>query len=203
MLCLCCFPDPFARQSESLDKHQADLIVPAQSVGLLKLGDTRARAQELFPYKPDMDQEWQGGVDCGTTVNWLDWKGPKMVGNLFILFKEGKVFQIDSGSSSFHTSDGKTLFSTPEEVRRKYPNLRAYILSEATSEAVGGRPLVYWVDSEKGIAFGFAYSRRDHKRYLNWIIIFKPHTEVCPDDGPLSPSDKRELAPYSLETGPH
>lgn len=200
ILCLCSFAGPF-RQNQSPDHVNAAWIVPGQSVGQLKLGDTRERALELFPHKPNMDQEWQEGFDCGTTVNWLDMNKSKMLGNVFIRFKEDRVFQIDSGTTSFRTEDGLTISSSPQDIRMKYPGLRAYILSEGWSEASGGRPLIYWLDTEKGIAFGFAYSRREHKRYLTWIIVFRPHAEVCPQDGPLGPTDKRELPPYSLETG--
>lgn len=193
---------PFGNQSREQEGSNSALIVPGQRVGQLKLGDTRARALELFPYKRDMDQEWPEGDDCGTTINWLDMKNSKMLGNVFIRFKGNKVFQIDSGTTSFHTADGITVSSSPQEIRKKYPGLRAYILSNGSSEASGGRPLVYWLDADRGIAFGFTGGRRDHKHYLNWIIVFKPHAEVCPEYGPLGPSDKRELLPYSLETSP-
>jgi hypothetical protein len=149
-----------------------------------------------------MDQEWREEGDCGTTFNWLDMKESKVLGNVFIRFREGRVFQIDSRTSSFRTRDGITISSSPKEVHRKYPELRAYILSNGFSEASGGRPLVDWVDSEQGIAFGFTYSPRANKRYLDSIIVFKPHTEVCPQYSPLEPSDKREIPSYSLETGP-
>ena len=174
------------------------VIIPGQSIGPLRLGDTRERALELFPYKPNMDQEWTEASDCGSTINWLDMKKDKMAGNLFIRLKRGKVFQIDSGTTSFHTAKGITMDSSPREIRKQYAGLHAYILSTGFSEASGGRPLIYWIDTEKGIAFAFAYSRRDHKRYLCWMIVFEPHAEVCPDE-PLKPSDKRELPPYSLE----
>ena len=188
----------FGGQSDPTDLT-TDLIVPGQSVGRLKLGDTRGRVMELFPFKPNMDQEWHEGNDCGTTINWLDLTKSRMMGNVFVHLKEDKVFQIDSGTRSFHTENGITILSSPQEVRNKYPVLRAYVLSDGFSEASGGRPLVYWVDGEKGIAFGFASGRSDHKRYLNWIIVFRPHAEVCPQYEPLGPSDKRELPPYSLE----
>ncbi len=186
-------------RTQSQGSARPVVIIPGKSVGPLRLGDTRARAFELFPYKPNMDQEWLEGGDCGTTVNWLDMKKQKMAGNIFIRFREGKVFQIDSGTTSFHTTKGITMNSSPQEIRKQYPRLRAYILSSAFSEAIGGRPLIYWVDSKKGIAFAFAHSRRDQKRYLDWIIVFEPHTEVCPQYPPLEPSDRRELPPYSLE----
>jgi hypothetical protein len=202
MLCLCSGAGLYSNQSRSPDKVNADIIVPGQSVGPLKLGDAYSRAKELFPFKRNMDQEWQEEGDCGTTFNWLDMNNSKMLGNLFVRFKDDKVFQIDSGTSSFRTQDGITIPSSPQEVRKKYRGLRAYILSEGFSEATGERPLVYWVDSEHGIAFGFTYSRRTDKRYLSWIVVFKPHTEVCPQYGPLGPSDKWEIPAYSLETGP-
>lgn len=191
-----------SRQSGSPAGIKSDLIIPGKSVGQLNLGDTHDRAMELFPYKQYMDQEWSEEGDCGRTVNWFDMQKSKMLGNVFIRFKEDKVFQIDSGTRSFRTQDGITISSSPKEVRERYPSLRAYILSNGFSEASGGRPLVYWIDSEKGIAFAFTYGRNVHKRYLNWIIVFKPQAEVCPQYGPLGPSDKREIPPYSLEAEP-
>ena len=187
-------------RARSQDSPDPALIVPGESVGPLRLGDTRERTFELFPHKPSMDQEWREGADCGTTINWLDMKNHEMAGNIFIRLKEGKVFQIDSGTTSFHTTKLITMKSSPQEIRRQYPGLRAYIIGTGFSEATGNRPLVYWVDSEKGIAFAFAYSRRDKKRYLNWIIVFKPHAEICPQWPDTEHSEKHELAPYSLES---
>lgn len=203
VLCLCFYHGSLGGQGHSPEGAEGDLIVPGRSVGRLKLGDPYSRAKDLFPFKPNMDQQWQEEGDCGTTFNWLDWKNSKMLGNVFIRFKDDEVFQIDSGTSSFRTQDGITRSSSPQEVRRRYPHLRAYILSEGFSEASGGHPLVYWVDSERGIAFGFAYSRRTHQNsYLSWIIVFRPHAEVCPEYSPLGPSEKREIPPYTLETRP-
>ena len=202
-LCLCFCPDSLGGQSLSPDGANGSLIVPGRSVGRLKLGDPPGRAKELFPFKPNLDQQWQEDDGCGTTFNWLDWKNSKMLGNVFIRYRDDQVFQIDSGTSSFRTGAGITTSSSPAEVRTRYPHLRAYILSEGFSEASGGRPLVYWVDSEDGIAFGFSYSRRTHQNsYLSWIIVFRPHAEVCPEYSPLGPSDKREIPPYTLETRP-
>jgi hypothetical protein len=147
-----------------------------------------------------MDQEWREGADCGTTINWLDMNNHEMAGNIFVRLKESKVFQIDSGTTSFHTTKHITMKSSPQEIRKQYPGLRAYIIGMGFSEATGNRPLVYWVDSEKGIAFTFAYSRRDNKRYLALIIVFKPHAEICPQWPDIEHSEKRELAPYSLES---
>ena len=48
------------------------------------------------------------------------------------------------------------------------------------------------MDSETGSRSGFTYGHPDRRRYLNWIISFKPDAEVCPEYGPLHPSDRWE-----------
>jgi len=119
------------------------------------------------------------------------------VGNLFIRFRDRTVYQINVATTRYHTLEGITINSSPQEVRRHYEGLHSYILSRITSNEL--RPLVYWVDKEKGIAFAFAPIGKKPGRYLTQIIVFKPNSEICPlDDSPNSP-DKQELAPYSLE----
>jgi hypothetical protein len=174
------------------------LIVPGQSVGSLRLGDSRQRLEQLFPPKKNIDQQWEAGDRCGTTYNWVDLDTSK-AGNVFVHLKDGTVFQIDSATERFHTPEGIAVGASPEQVRKKYARLRAYILSSDTSEAQGMRPLVYWIDSERGLAFAFAYSRAKKSRYLYRIIASRPGSEVCPLDEPDDPSQKRELPPYSLE----
>jgi hypothetical protein len=177
-------------------KTSSALIRPGLSAGPLRLGDTYERATELFPPKPNIDQEFSQPAGCGRELNWVDLRNPQ-VGNMFIRFKDGTIFQIDVASTRYHLTEGIAISSSPQEVRKHYQGLHAYILSNITSTEV--RPLVYWVDPKKGIAFAFAPYRRKHGRYLSKIIVFKPNSEICPaDDSPNSP-DKQELAPYSLE----
>ena len=118
---------------------------------------------------------------------------------MFIRMRDNVVFQIDSATRPFRTVDGITVGSSPEEVRKHYPGMHSYVLSNNTSEAEGGRPIVYWIDQDRGIAFGFVYSRSGGKRYLYEIIVFKPKSEVCPSDDSTNSPAKRELPPYSLE----
>ena len=109
---------------------------------------------------------------------------------------------MDFAGSRYRTTEYLNSNSTPEDVKKRYKGLRAYVLSDNTSEAFGNRSLIYWIDHEKGIAFAFAYSKTEHERYLYEIIVFRPHAEICPmdDDSTHSPV-KRELTPYSLEPG--
>src|SRR5215469_5796859 len=99
------------------------LIDPGQAVGPLKLGDTRNHVLELFPKKSE-DQEWTD--DCGTTLDWVDTDNPMGRGDVFIrINKKGKVFQIESATTRFHTAEDITTFSNPEKIRNAYREMRA------------------------------------------------------------------------------
>jgi len=113
------------------------LIIPGQGAGPLKLGDTRTKVLKLFPFKPDVDQEFPQEPDCGIELNWVDMKNPKY-GNVFIRFRDNTAFQIDVATNRYRTSQGITTDSSPQEVRKHYAGLHSYILSEITNEALGG-----------------------------------------------------------------
>ena len=174
------------------------LIKPGNGIDDLKLGESRKRALELFPPKAGTDQDREDSLGCNNAYHWVDTKNSP-IGTLVIRFRTGKAFQIDSTTTRFHTAEGITVLTSPQAVRRHYKHLKAYILSEGSSEALGGRPLIYWMDSEGGIAFSFAYSKTTHSRYLYSITVFQPNADICPFVEPLGDSDKRELPPYSLE----
>ena len=193
------FP-PFAQPSPADDDAPAITEVqidPGQRVGPLKIGDTQDRALELFPLKKDVDQQW--GDDCGTTVDWVDSKNPNGRGDLAIRFKKGKVFQIESSTTRFHTAEGITTFDSPSAVRDHYKDMRAYTLLTAPTSSLGDRPLIFWVDKKKGIAFALAYYPQEHKRYIYKIIVFVPNKEFCPEEETTHSPKWQEIRPYSLE----
>ncbi len=177
-----------------------NLIIPGTSVGPLQLGDSRSRAEALFPPRKNMDQVWDASdVRCGTTYLWVDLR-TKGGGNVFVHLKDNEVFQIDSATPVYRTAAGVRWGATPVQVRKSYPEgLRAFVLSHGSSEAEGERPLIYWVNLHDGIAFAFAYSRSEKAWYLDHTIVFKPGSEICPEPEPLDSGDqKKELPPYSL-----
>lgn len=155
------------------------VIEPGLSVGPLKLGDTEDHALQLFP-KKDEDQQW--GDKCGTTLDWVDAANPMGKGDLSIrINKKGKVFQIESATTRFKTSEGITTFDKPEKIQRAYKDLRAFTLLTTPSPALGDRPLVFWVDKKKGIAFALAFDPARHTRYLYKIVVFEPNKTFCPE----------------------
>jgi hypothetical protein len=187
---------PTARQDNGSSLNEKVLIEPGLSVGPLKLGDTQEHALELFPKKFE-DQEWENS--CGTTFNWVDSENRIRGGNLFIRSKKGKVFQIESATTRFHTAEGITALDSPDKVAEAYKDLRAFTLLTPPVAALGNRPLVFWIDKKKGIAFSFAYYPAQHKRYLYEIIVFLPGKTFCPQEETVGSSKWQEIRPYSLE----
>ncbi len=188
-----------AAQSDST-RFLVTLIDPGLAVGQLKLGDSRERALELFPKKGE-DQEWED--DCGTTLDWVDTSNPMGRGDVFIrLNKKGKIFQIESSTTRFHTAEDITTFDPPEKVRNVYKDLKAFVLLTPPSPALGDRPLVFWIDKRKGLAFVFAYDPSRRKRYVYKIVVFEPNKEFCPEQEKTSSPKWQSISPYAIEPPP-
>lgn len=172
------------------------VIDPGVAVGSLKIGDTRNRALALFPKKAE-DQEWDDA--CGSTIDWVDTTNPVGRGDLFIRMKKGKVFQIESSTTRFHTAEGITTFEAPSKVAGAYKDLRAWVLLTPPVPALGDRPLVFWGDKKRGIAFAFAYDPQHRKRYVYKIIVFEPNHAFCPELEKPDSNKWQSIDPYSLE----
>jgi hypothetical protein len=172
------------------------LVEPGLSIGPLKIGDSSERALEIFPKKPE-DQQWED--PCGTTLDWVDTTNPVGRGDVYIRLKKGKIFQIESATTRFHTVEDITTFDSPEKVANAYKDLRAYALLTTLSPALGSRPLVFWIDKKKGIAFAFAYDPPHHKRYVYKVIVFGPNKDFCPEQEKTSSNKWQEIRAYAVE----
>lgn len=172
------------------------IIEPGLSVGPLKLGDTRDQALALFPRK-DEDQQWDD--PCGSTLDWVDTTNPMGRGDLFIRLKKNKIFQIESSTTRFHTAEGITTFDSPEKVAAAYKDMRAWVLLNPPNPVLGSRPLVFWIDKRRGIAFEFAYDPSHHKRYVYKIVVFEPNKEICPELEKTNSPKWQQIRAYSIE----
>jgi len=172
------------------------MIEAGHSVGPLKLGDSAEHAMEMFPKKA-IDQSWDDA--CGTTIDWTDSANPQGHGEVFIRVKKGKVFQIESSTTRFHTAEDITTFDPPEKVRSAYKEMRAWVLLTQPSPAMGSRPPVFWVDKKKGIAFEFAYDAPHHKRYLYKVIVFEPNKTFCPEQETVNSVKWQSIDAYAVE----
>jgi hypothetical protein len=189
-------PQMTAQSSASVPILSPGVIDPGASVGPIKLGDSMERAMELFP-KKDEDQQWED--PCGTTIDWVDTSNPMGRGDLAIRLKKGKVFQIESSTTRFQTAEGITTFDGPEKVAKAYKDLRAYTLLTAPVPALGSRPLVFWIDRKKGIAFAFAFDPGKHKRYVYKVIVFEPNKTFCPELETTKSSKWQAIRDYTVE----
>jgi len=183
-------------QSDSISIGDRNLIEAGLRVGGLKLGDNRARVLELFPKKAE-DQEWEN--KCGTMLDWVDATNPTGKGDVFVRLKKDKVFQIESATTTFHTAEGITTFDHPEKIASAYRDMKAYTLLTPPNPALGNRPLVFWIDKKRGIAFVFAYYPAEHKRYLYKTIIFEPNKNLCPEEETIGSPKWQAIPAYATE----
>jgi hypothetical protein len=77
--------------------------------------------------------------------------------------------------------------------------MRAYTLLTQPSPALGDRPLVFWVDKKKGIAFALAWDPSRHKRYVYKIIVFEANKDFCPEQEKTSSPKWQQIPPYAAE----
>ena len=189
-------PTSRAQISEIEPHFATTTIEPGVGVGPLKLGDSRDRALELFPKKPE-DQEWND--PCGSTIDWVDTSNPNGRGDVDIRLKKGKVFQIESSTTRFTTADGITTFESPEKVAEAYKDMRAWVLLTPPVPSLGSRPLVFWIDRRRGIAFALAYDPPRHKRYVYKVIVFEPNKDICPELEKTSSPKWQSIRPYAVE----
>ena len=190
-------------QDRKVKPEETDaLILPGKSVGSIYLGDPEWKFYLLFP--PNMDFRPTYNPDCGTQLHWvdLDESRPLSLG-VIVLSHEGTITQIEAGTPRFRTQDGITWGSSPMDVKKHYPGLKAYEAIGTTSEAVGGRNLIFWMDEKKGLGFVFAYSRTTRDWNVYKIVVFSPGGRFCPEANNPTPDTWKELAPYSLEAPDH
>jgi hypothetical protein len=187
-------PEPTVSASRKLENDPA-LIKPGHSVGLLQLGDTREQVLKVLGEKRE---EYTHDDPCKyTEMHWYDVERDR--NGIFVYLKEGLVFQIEAATPRYHTAEGITEESLPDEVRRNYPQLQSYQLLRSGADIVGGRDLIYWVNRQNGIAFEFYYNRKVAKRQVSKVIVFEPGSNFAPGGCVSPPQELRELKPFVLE----
>lgn len=195
------------------------LIVPGRSAGPVRLGDGLADLRRMLRRtEPSSLRPYLALHDAGTgllklnecgkeidTVSWgVPWPGISGVaayragGRITVYLIGGRVVLISSGVALYHTAHGLTAGSTPQQVQRLWPNLRAYE-DNATSMALNNRPVIYWVSQAKGIAFAFASDgpRMGWTRSLDSIEVFRPGWKFQPH-GCAWPGEWSPLPPGTI-----
>jgi hypothetical protein len=174
-----------------------DRIVPSVRAGRVHLGESRERFIQQHPLKANMDQE-ATSPGCRDEINWLDvGTGGRVRGNLFVWFDNHAVVQIESATPRYRTREGIGAGDSPHSVGERYPGLRAHALGRGSVEVFGGRPLIFWMDDIRGIAFKLAYSKTERRRYIYSVIIFPAGGKFYPENCGVSDEEWRELPPYA------
>jgi hypothetical protein len=191
---------------------EKSLIVPGQSVGKLKLGDSEDQFRNLFTWKPNVDEHNTypaiSGCPASEELHWLDAGNPpfssgaKVHDGVSAYLRNGHIFQIEVATPLFRTADGITEDAPPAKLKLFYPNLDAFWLKHKGYSVEGSKEDIYWVDETKGIAFQLVYNVDKHRRVVHSIAVFLPSTTFSPDGCLYYPRQWQKIAPYSLELPP-
>jgi hypothetical protein len=184
-----------------LPSPDSKTILPGESFGPLKLGDTRETVLEFFPFKKDIDSQYAYSF-CGgyTEIHWLHLdNGGRHASDVSFFLREDLVFQIESSDSKFTTGEGIVVGTSPEKVKSYYKDVKSYVLVGSKARDVGNRDLTYWVSRTQGIAFEFAYFPKLGKRQVSKIILFRSNSDFFPGGCLVPPRKWLEIQQYLVE----
>ena len=130
---------------------QADKIIPGERIGKIALGQTPETFVHILG-KPDSSDAAMGKA-------WMTWMGKrdehnnKTELNVYVTYKDSTmkekvVKQIRTTSSSFSTREGIHVYSSLNEIKVKYADIK-----EAASFASATRHFIIYDDVDSGIAF--------------------------------------------------
>jgi hypothetical protein len=162
------------------------LIQPGQRVGALRIGDTR---QQAIARLGSPSEEYSYSSCSRSEMHWVN---PSPSG-IFAYLRDGRVFQIEVGSTRFRTSAGLGSGSSPRALRRAHKAMDAYWLVHSGGDIVGGRDLIYWVDRQTGIAFELAWDPNTNRRSVLRTCVFAPGATFAPQGCVVPPHEWRSL----------
>jgi hypothetical protein len=166
------------------------LILPGDSVAGIKLRSHFSNFEAVFPKHPKFDEDYT--YDCsGRVYHWLDID--KSSNGVYVFLRNDEIYQISVQTPRFALPNGIQLDASERQVQAAYPNGRGYILLGSGSAAVGGRDLVYWVDTGRGVAFEFYWYHEKKKRLLGAIDIFQRGSAYYPEGCISPPREWKEL----------
>jgi hypothetical protein len=172
-----------------------DLDRPGVGV-LVAVGSIREALEEGRP--PATTREYTDSFpDCAprTEITWPETGGN---GNVSAFLRNGVVFQVESATRRYSTIEGITVNSSPSQVKRHYKALEAYVLDPSGGQESDFHDLNYWVSRKEGIAFEFAYSPKNRRRFVSKVIVFAPGTEFFPE-GCIPPTQRWfDAPPYTF-----
>ncbi len=202
-------PSNSQTKAKFLTETKDNLIVPGQSAGHLRLGDSRERAIKLFGrLDTEYDYNYKTILNCSERKELRFWelkdkKSPFHFdyGNgAWVYLRNDKIFQIKIDSTKFKTIEGVGTSAKPNKVRKFYPNIKTFVELNTQCNCTGGRNLIFWIDESKGIAFEFHYWNDYGERRLDYIYIFEPNIKFLPEGCVgLETQGWEEIKPFSLE----
>lgn len=157
------------------------IIVPGKRVGPIKLGDGKDRAIAILGTPTNVWHSKKCGIEA---VQWEDYDYPastRMVSNITIRLRAGKIFMISSNTPRFSYLNKIRILDKPKKLRLRIPSLQSYELMKSANDNNGNVNKIFWLNESIGVAFGIIYSQSMEERRIQEIFIFQGKTVFHPN----------------------
>ena len=161
------------------------LVVPGQSLGKLRLGQTPAQVRKILG-SPAKTFKLRNGLldDVYVSKGTRKAEGQTIRDKVEILYRAGKAVQIEATSPSFKTASGLSTDSTLRTLQGFLHPFRYYTYSFGGDDS--GGHVKYYLDSQK---LGIAFESPASQDTWNWqsgsatLIVHGKGSAVIPDQG--------------------
>ena len=184
----------------------SETIVPGNSVGKLHMGMKKDELAVSWQSKPDLINQGEGACK-NTEVVWFDNESRWHLPGVRAYVADDRVYEITSEwDKRFKVQSIGIVFGMKlSDLQSAMPDGKLLQLKGSASERPGEADEIFWVDLERGIAFGLDYPRgstpqnrlnRIHRlqRIVDSVTVFRPEDGFQPHgcinpDQPLIPAD--------------
>ncbi len=165
---------------------QTPNVIPGKSLGKIRIGDTPAQVHKSLG-KPTATVRFKSGIiddvykSKQTRKNWRD---EIVRDKVEVLYRAGRVIQIEATSPIFKTGNGISTNSTTDTIQNSSFNWRYFIYTYIGPEDSAAN-YFYFTDLKQGLTIEFEGWQENlfRRSKPTTIIVHRPKTRVIPDAG--------------------
>ena len=188
-------PFPSSGSQRAWAQSGASRLVPGRSLGRISLGFTPAQVRKALG-KPDKTMRLRNGLldDIYLAKKTRMRDGQPVRDKIEVLYRNGKVVQIEATSPAFETGNGLSTSSPVRQLTRE--GLKWRVLVYGYDHPESGWQNYYLVDQKKGLTIEFeGWQEQLFRRSIpTTIIVHRAGSRPIPDVGGKLVTDSLDLS---------